>query len=380
MASPPAKNHIPVLDGVRGLAILLVLGVHFCQSFLHQVNPKLLKIAILGQTGVDLFFVLSGFLITGILLDSKGTSHWLRNFFVRRMLRIVPLYYLALIVIYFVWPALHLGSWVPWTQSLWYWAYSQDIPWTLHPDFSGPNHFWSLAVEQHFYLIWPFLVLGLSRRNLLRAVVAAIAISLLSRVLLDHYDPYYFTLARLDSLSMGAAVAILARQPGANGLVRMLPWAKRALIAVVVAGAIGALLPPSFIPLTRVLRNTLIAAFYASALVLILENRIGPIKRVLSTQLMRSTGKYSYAMYIFHPFLFTWLITHGWMAYNAWSLPLGIVITYLAGWISWQLIEKPILNLKRYFEYDSKEQSRANNVVKNLPVAAVLTPSEALDG
>src|SRR5262245_40903189 len=125
------KQHIPVLDGVRAIAVLFVICFHFWQTFEGGADNLVGRIAVWGQTGVDLFFVLSGFLITGILLDSRGSEHFLRNFYVRRVLRIFPLYYITLMTLYLVCPLLGLTRWVPLNQNVWFWAYLQNIQMTF---------------------------------------------------------------------------------------------------------------------------------------------------------------------------------------------------------------------------------------------------------
>jgi peptidoglycan/LPS O-acetylase OafA/YrhL len=347
----PPISYLPALDGVRAIAILLVICVHFCQLYLEKSHSMIWRLGLGGQTGVDLFFVLSGFLITRILLDAKGSPHFLRNFYVRRALRIFPLYYLTLIALFVILPALHITPWVPAKQSFWYWIYLHNIPLTFNPALlTGPNHFWSLAVEEHFYLVWPFVVLMLSTRNLYKAVAAAVAVSLLSRMVWAQYDTYYLTLARLDGLALGAAIAVFASTQPNQSLARLVPWAKGIFGAVAIAMLVPLVLPHFQLLVMRVLRNTLIALLFASGLVLIIENRSGIVSRLLSTPFMRSIGKYSYAMYIFHPFILDWMYARG-MTYSLPWLLAGAALTYIAGWISWHALEKPILSLKRYFEY-----------------------------
>ena len=162
-----SRKHIPALDGVRAVAVLLVICFHFWQVFTYGPYSLVGKIAMWGQTGVDLFFVLSGFLITGILLDTKGSPSFLRNFYARRILRIFPLYYATLLTIYLIGPLFRWSAWVPENQSLWFWTYLQNLPMTFAPGHvAGPEHFWSLAVEEQFYMVWPFLVLRLDPQTI----------------------------------------------------------------------------------------------------------------------------------------------------------------------------------------------------------------------
>ena len=158
--SPRVTGHLPALDGLRGLAILLVLLRHFTEGAeLRSKSGRWLAAALdAGWIGVDLFFVLSGFLITGILLEARRSQHYFRNFYVRRTLRIFPLYYGVLAVIFGIAP--WLGWLVPEVgpeehSQAWLWAYGTNIimSWTGSPllkhGWLNLNHFWSLAVEEH---------------------------------------------------------------------------------------------------------------------------------------------------------------------------------------------------------------------------------------
>ena len=349
-----AKEHMPVLDGVRAIAVLIVICFHFWQGFTLGPYTLVGKLAVWGQTGVDLFFVLSGFLITGILLDSKGSEHFLRNFYVRRILRIFPLYYATLLAIYLVCPLLHLNEWTPWKQSVWFWVYLQNIPATFAPALgSGPGHFWSLAVEEHYYLFWPLLVMLLSRDGLLKVIGSAIAVSLLTRIAFIHYATFFFTLSRLDGLAIGSAIAIFARnQPG--GLAHLTAWSKRLLCFLGPVLIMTQLrLSGRGLPVVQVVKSTLIAALYASVMILAVENKFGGmVAKLLCGRALGSVGKYSYGMYVLHPFILSWLHDAG-LSYSVFGLFVSVSLTYIAAWMSWTLFEKRFLRLKRYFEYGS---------------------------
>src|SRR5213594_314733 len=231
-------GHIPALDAVRGVAILLVLIFHF-SSYGHGLAPSPLFIDRLyylmsraGWIGVDLFFVLSGFLITGILYDAKESDHYFRNFYVRRVLRIFPLYYGALIIFLVVLPWLAPGNaelQLMKRDAIWYWTYLSNVRTAYNgwPGFGAIGHFWSLAVEEQFYLIWPVIVLALSRRHLQACCLACIIGALVVRVGLNakgnETAAFVLTPARIDALAVGAYLAISAR--GAAGLNRMSRWA-----------------------------------------------------------------------------------------------------------------------------------------------------------
>jgi len=154
-------SHIPALDGLRGLAVVLVLLVHFVGNTQPWTafDRLLVKASNYGLYGVDLFFVLSGYLITGILHDSKGSSHALRNFYMRRVLRIFPLYCGVLLLLFHALrlapsiypPALEESA----RHQGWLWSYTANVFIALRGAWALPyvSHFWSLAIEEHFYLL-----------------------------------------------------------------------------------------------------------------------------------------------------------------------------------------------------------------------------------
>jgi peptidoglycan/LPS O-acetylase OafA/YrhL len=346
-----AGNKIPVLDGIRGIAVLLVICVHFSQAFPDQPPSLISKLALWGQTGVDLFFVLSGFLITGTLLRAKGSRHFIRNFWAKRVLRIFPLYYLTLMGVYWVWPALHITHWVPWQKSIWYWLEVQDVALGFAPALQkGPEYFWSLAVEEHFYIFWPFAVLLLDAGKLYRIAGAAVVVSLICRFAMGQdYFPYYFTLSRLDGLAVGSALAIYLNRNTTERMARLSPWALRFFCLIGLALIVQLVLPKFPLPVVHVFRDTLVALVYASAMLLAMNNQQAWVSKLLSTPLMRSTGTYSYSIYVFHPFLITWLKFRG-MSYSLPWLGVTMVVSYAAGWLSWHVLEGPVLKLKRRFQ------------------------------
>lgn len=149
------KQHISALDSIRGVAVLLVILFHCYPTYITK----------LGWLGVDLFFVLSGFLITGLLLDAKGKNNYYRNFIVRRTLRIFPLYYFALLLCLVIVPIVFKSLLPPdygyyTANQLWFWTYTQNwlFSKTGFPENLTLVHFWSLAVEEQFYLFWPLFV------------------------------------------------------------------------------------------------------------------------------------------------------------------------------------------------------------------------------
>jgi peptidoglycan/LPS O-acetylase OafA/YrhL len=208
----PLKKHYPALDGLRGIAILLVVLFHNFRAFNYFF---------FGWLGVDLFFVLSGFLITDILLNTVGSPHFLRNFFMRRMLRIFPLYYLVLIIFFIAFPLLGLYK-----QELqfyqdhqsWFWFYLQN--WLLSTD-SSPrggalDHFWSLAIEEQFYIIWPLIILLVRKLKILAGIMLSLLLALMiarGAIWFNKVEGFnymnFFTFTRIDGMCVGCIFGLV---------------------------------------------------------------------------------------------------------------------------------------------------------------------------
>lgn len=376
-------NRIDTLDGVRGIAILAVLIDHssMWQTPIAPVDRFVQSFTGSGWAGVDLFFVLSGFLITGILLDAKGGSHYFRNFYARRVLRIFPLYYvcIALVLIASSIPAIaaHFPEQAAEIHRVqpWYWTYTTNWliafrGWAAAPMRS--THLWSLAVEEQFYLIWPALVLLVDRRTLTRICIGLIIACPLLRIgllFIAHVPPralVVLTPTRIDTLAFGALLAIAARSDG--GLAR---WRRPLKYGAIVCAV--ALL--STLPFRVRLANedfdmatigfTMIA-IVASALVAfgatVPAGTTG--HRMLANPVLRAFGRYSYALYVFH-FPVVGLLHARGLAPDAHGAVLGshlpaqlvfsvlaIGVSFLIAFASWHLLEHPLLMLKAYFPYD----------------------------
>ena len=342
--------HVPALDGVRGIAALLVLGFHFAQHFSEQASGlwvPLFRVAPLGQTGVDLFFVLSGFLITGILLRDRHRAGALPRFYVRRSLRLLPLYVGVLAIVFFVAPALGMAEPVDWGRAWYFWVYLQNLPATFHWPLQGPGHFWSLAVEEHFYLLWPLIVWQLSERALARLCGGLVLLAIAVRVALLAlgYDPFYFTLARLDGLAAGSWLAVQAVRP--HELARLRPLAIRGLLALTPALAVlQVLYGGQQVPALQVAKYTAFALLYAAVLLLVAQGKTAA-HAVLASPPLTLLGRISYGVYVFHPFVYTWVDGHGWSLTSALAACLGG--TMAVSLLSYYAYERPFLTLKQRF-------------------------------
>jgi peptidoglycan/LPS O-acetylase OafA/YrhL len=368
-ASHLAESRLPALDGIRGVAVLMILVFHFWQSMYHlpAAAPLQSHLRFLagGQTGVDLFFVLSGFLITGILLNAKGTPHFLRNFYVRRAVRILPLYYLV-VCGYFAAGWINSGFYETFNKEWWYFPYLQNVGMTFWPHQVGePGHFWSLGVEEHFYLFWPCLVLLCDERRLPKVLLAIIAAAMGFRLLLIPFvgadNIFWFSPCRLDALALGALLAVVVRRPElAETAHQTCRW------TLMILGPTLLVLYPLTSGKGLFVMQTVKYLLVAVAFTALLGTTIGPgrwpwLERFFSTRFLCWCGKYSYAMYVFHPIIYIQITdllrpnvslatTHP-NLYLACEFPLLLGVVFFVSWASWHLFEKHFLKLKSHFEY-----------------------------
>ena len=358
------------LDGLRGVAAIGVMLYHFAMQTRPEHTPlAVLKLVAIVGPRLDLFFVLSGFLITGLLLDSKHKEHYYRDFYARRMLRILPLYYGALTILFVV-PHLipvegAVRFQVPFKDQIWYWLYLQNFR-PLPPLFIGLAwHLWSLAIEQQFYLIWPIVILKTSRETALKICGVLIVTSILYRIF-GHFGAagrtVWPTPSRLDGIAVGAALALMMRGPTELRTVRK--WlgpiflTAVAFIATYVAvGRMGydrrALFPLYF---------TSTALFFGSMVVYAIHMKNGIVPSALRSRALAFFGKYGYGLYVFHVPLVSLLNIVGFnpVRFGAvlGSELLGAVVYFAAmiaattgvALLSWNLWEKQFLKLKPFFQ------------------------------
>ncbi|WP_179415834.1 acyltransferase family protein [Mucilaginibacter sp. E4BP6] len=371
-------KHIIALDGLRGMAVLFVMIYHFnfIDKISHTVPDNIFNYIIsAGWIGVDLFFVLSGFLITGILISNKGKSNYFISFYYRRTLRIFPLYYLYLILLFvFFYPfivsrvdAVEVQK-IHFTQSIqvWFWTYLSNIKQGIDGTFStaGSSHLWSLAIEEQFYLIWPFIVFITSVKQLKNISIIVIILSLLLRIYLyfigwSAQSIYIFTFTRIDSLAFGSLIATLIR----SGYV--IPYKK---FTYVFYGLLICLLIIFCFfdtdyhrsPIIYLFSFTLLGATFG-VLVLLLQSSDSfkfPLKSIFLKRGLVFLGKYSYALYIFHPFVrfaLAKVMGRPKLFYNSeilWQLfffALCFLLSIIIAQLSWHLYEKHFLKLKDRF-------------------------------
>lgn len=373
---------MPALDGLRGIAILLVMVFHYTWKQTPQGTGSKLAIAVgsVGWTGVDLFFVLSGFLITGILLQSKGAPRYFRNFYARRTLRIFPLYYGVLIALLVVAPLV-----VPFASPAlsrlfhgqgWLWGYGVNVSvalehtWIFDADWIRLNHFWSLAVEEHFYFIWPLLVFWLSRRALLGTTLAIVILTPFLRwaLLSAGMEPkavFCLSITRFDALALGGGLAIVALD--ARQFARLL---KGSRVAALVALAVVGTLAVRYRYFTNTFYGVQIIGYTALAVLAgtaVIHAAAAPrgswLHRALTHRGLAFFGKYSYGAYVFHELLHPAFerafdpaaiarTTHSPFLGTVLHPILSIAVTMGVAVISFHLFEKHFLRLKSAFERD----------------------------
>lgn len=363
-----SDRRLPALDGLRGVAILLVFGYHLALfggwAPGTAVDRALAGLLLHGWIGVDLFFVLSGFLITGILLDTRGRPGWLKRFYLRRILRIVPPYYAALAAQLVVLAALgqldraRLG----WTAS---WLTNHFVAregWDALA--TSMHHYWSLAVEEQYYLLWPALA-ALLPRGALRWTAALLLLGAgVARVILAQrgmeVGAYVLLPARMDGLAVGALLAIAVRGPGglaatARGM--RIPAAVSILILAAILMVRRELRYGDPFMLSFGLNALMVVSGGVMLLCLAQGTRHWPT-RWLESRPLTQLGKYSYALYLWHQPV---ILALSGLGLTATALPpvLGsrlpgmLLLALVAGAVtlglallSWRLVEGPALRLK----------------------------------
>ena len=379
LPQPENKLYYPALDGLRAVAVMLVFASHY-----FNLPPALSW----GFVGVDIFFVLSGFLITGILYDSQHRPDRYRVFYVRRTLRIFPLYYAVLLAPVLLYPVfrwqLHPAQWM-WPMYLgnyarFFWSADvvnntsvfEDIRSRAFPGFAYQiPHLWSLCIEEQFYLLWPLLVFTVGRRERLRNFCAAmvVAVLLLRMLVLHAFSAHTLSLGllyrtlplRADALLLGGAVALCLRGREGKRLIDLAAAGFYALLAVfavleVVSRArLGHWIDPEYMKLYSAWGYTLLALAAATVILLAVDARTW-LYRLCLHPWLRWLGVRSYGFYVYHL-----LLGQAWILLST-ALCLGhkgvaarvLPVVAFAGsaavsWASFRYLESPVLRLKARF-------------------------------
>lgn len=368
-----AQGKIPCLDGLRAVACLMILTYHFGPhivrnggpfSFLNQLPPFMFQ-------GVELFFVLSGFLIGGILLDARHSKNYFRTFYARRAFRLLPVYYLLI-------AAFALSSWLaietPFAANrlfedplpLWtYWLYLQNFAMAASDKF-GPGWLaatWSVAVEEQFYLILPFVVRRVKPESLWKGCVAAWFVSIILRALNAKFQfipvlgNYVLLPFRLEGLALGILIAYAVRYRP-----QLIERWKPKIPALAVGACIFWLVYP-YVPNPHYIRlgflthtgNSVVFALIFLALIL---NQKSAPARFLSLPVLRMGGSLSYSVYLFHPVLLClvfYLYAGKDPALDSPGDLVPVALSLVAVWgvstLSWRFVERPAIGLGRKFQY-----------------------------
>jgi len=366
-SAPPPRARVPELDGLRGIAILLVLVFHFRPTAgpLRFLNSTFAT----GWIGVDLFFVLSGYLITGILLDSVGRPHYYRNFIARRSLRIFPLYYGCLLlygVLRYLPNAIQWKDYLVTCDAWWYVGYLGNLQMFLQNRWPGApmlTPLWSLQVEEQFYLTFPLLVWAVKRSTLARVLAGCVIAAPLLRIGLalampaNAMGPYALTPCRMDALAMGGLVAVAARKSPGWLKGRWIGWmtalAAAAFLLVCIFTSDTPWSTPWSIPMRTVGYSALDIAL-TGVLVMLVGWRQPHLLKACRVKFLMWLGTISYGLYMLHiPALD---ISRRWVVPLLRIEPSGsaeffvkLVLAIAMAWISWTIFEAPILRLKGRF-------------------------------
>jgi peptidoglycan/LPS O-acetylase OafA/YrhL len=383
-ASAPSlwySKRIPELDGLRGLAILQVLIYHYFYQTVSGGDNRwfhyLKDACSVFWSGVDLFFVLSGFLIGGILLDARRSPNYFRAFYTRRVFRIIPVYTVLIAIFYVCW-----ATGVPGRIAASDWLFRSTIPWYAYATFTQNIRYavgepasptwisvtWSLAIEEQFYLMLPAVILYSSRRRLPYLLGGAILAAPLLRILLNltyshgTLASFFLMPCRADALLLGVSVALLVREPSLWGAMKSHRGALASLWAVLLAGFPLFILFKETDQLRSFWMSTIgfswLAVFYVGLLMLALMYSDGWLGRILRFSWLRSLGAISYGLYLIQ-WLVLGLIFAVLRSKSPWAetsterglVLLSLALAIAAASISWNFFEKPLLKIGHRVRY-----------------------------
>jgi len=340
------------LDSLRAIAVIFVL-------FAHWLSYPMMNYLDLGKIGVNIFFILSGFLITTILLKNRQVESkikTLKNFYIRRFLRIFPLYYSLLIILFI------LGFETVRKTFFWNIFYLTNILTFINGTWSiSISHFWSLSMEEQFYLIWPCFILFIPYRYLLRFIVLIICISALTRIILYSFHFSYisidtFPLCTMDFLGFGALLAYFKE----NGILinrQSIVFNILAIISFFLYSLILFLIHKGFHNLfLDVLKNSLLMLCLGWIVFKASIGFTGIIGKILNYEPIVYIGKISYGLYLLHSFMPN-ILNYVLLKLGASNLEISKIpktmiyfaLLVIISSFSWFFYEKPFLKLKERF-------------------------------
>ncbi len=350
----PHSHYMPQLDGLRAVAVFAVVWSHWMLG-----HPWALPVGLpMGHFGVQLFFVLSGFLITGILLRAKPPADAsrgpaLKQFFIRRALRIFPAYYLLLAMVW-------LTDFSDARERIvWHATYTTNIYLWLTKAFSPLSHFWSLSVEEQFYLLWPWVVLWTSPRTLLRIAIAMILGTPVFQIVMQSCwpltEPTVLMPSAADALGAGALLALVENHGEWKQTFRQIQVLACLPIFVILQGE-AYLQGIGLAGAAESIRETTMVITFSLVVSLAASGYRGPVGWVLSHPLLTGIGKISYGIYLIHnfmPHLVVWFLNWssigvgGYFALHpGWQFLILWVTTLCLAGLSWVCLESPCLQLK----------------------------------
>jgi peptidoglycan/LPS O-acetylase OafA/YrhL len=355
------------LDAIRGVAILLVVAYHYMGALppgtpVNLLSRAMVRVSALGWSGVDLFFVLSGFLIGGILIDNRGSSTYFTTFYGRRFMRIVPLYALslaafAILFLYSDWQSRHLNGLMELGISPWsYVFFMQNFVIAGLGRWPGPGWLgvtWSLAVEEQFYLVLPALIRYLPKAKLPYLCIGAVVLAPIIRIALLAANPQNIIAShilfpcRMDSLFLGVLCAVIYRDKRAMDY---LARRRRILIMSFIIGLIAILAGSHHLRIdtyfTQSVGFSLMGLFYSLGLIIALTARASPNWLIVGRLPLVWAGIGAYSIYLFHRPIQG--LIEGYLGYATLGGRLtSFSMVLFAAIICWRLIERPSIAAAR---------------------------------
>lgn len=361
-------NRIPEIDGLRGIAILMVVSFHYINNQLvasQNLFGKMLYFSTsFGWAGVDLFFVLSGYLIGNILLRTKNSPYYLQTFFVRRLLRIIPNYYLLLVIIFIVFNSSFLQSntFLSGNQSIPFWSYF----FMIHNFFMGAQEnmgnaalsvTWSIGIEEQFYVIFPFLLLVIKKKILPFLLITFIVLANVLRFSFDHWIPSYVLLpCRADAISLGVLVAWIGCEYNLSKWIAKYKTQLCSLLTILLIGCTSIFLIYKDL---GVLKHTLLAIFFSIGLIFGIGGKEGKWRQLLRWRLLITTGNISYSLYLFHYLILGLshyiLSSKNYIGINNFFdvvvSMIAFVVSMVFAWLVYIFLETPMVTIGKRFKY-----------------------------
>ena len=341
------------VDGLRGVTALMIVAGHFFTLKRSLNSTTLHSVFEFFGTGVSLFFLLSGFFITRILLKSFGSENYFKNFYVRRALRIFPLFYFALAIYYIIPRFFDIGFQysTSFKNQAYYYFFLQNLAKTFSWNASGPHHFWSLAVQEHFYLFWPAIIYFFYKatgKKLLYVSAFLLFLPLLVRyfMLLKGYNINHFTFTRLDQLVLGGILAILERNKVLTN-----KNLKYFIICIITGLAFTILIYSKFSSFyVELFKHNVLGILYFGVIgYCIINENNSFFTKMIKQKPLKYLGKISLGIYVWHVLIIFFINSGRTTGYSIFDFLILVGLTTLLASMSYYWLEKPFLQLKKRF-------------------------------